>query len=127
MTCRQEEIKIFMKQGYARSSTILLYNIRAKNPDLKGINIRFFHPKAGGSKSIGSIKYSCMDILGETYAYYFDIGRKEKFANFLVKKFYENNPIPEKGLKKAFTKLLHLNGLNWSEEYTGKKKKINNE
>jgi|SRR3989304_1909865 len=119
----KEEIKMFVERGYARSSTTLLYRIRIKDPELNGIQIRFFDPKSGGSKSLGSIKYTSRDMLGETYTYYFDIERREEFANFLVKKFYENNPNPEKGLKKAFTKLLHLNRLNWSEEYTGKKKK----
>ena len=126
MTRRQEEIKMFMEQGYARSSAVLLYNIRAKIPELQEIQIRFFDPKSGGRKNAGGIKYSSVDILGETYTYYFDIERKEKFANFLVNKFYENNPNPEKGLKKAFTRLLHLHGLHWSEEYTGKKKKTIN-
>jgi len=123
MTQTQEVMKMLVKQGYARSSSILLHNIRIKNPELKGIQTRVFEPKSGSS-SLGSIKYTGRDILGDMYAYYFDIERKEKFANFLVKKFYENNPNPEKGLKKAFTRLLHLHGLHWSEEYTGKKKKI---
>lgn len=126
MTQTQELIKKFIKQGYARSSSILLHNIRIKNPELRDVQIRVFGPNSGGSGSLGSIKYTSMDMLGERYTYYFDIERKEKFANFLVKKFYENNPNPEKGLKKAFTRLLHLHRLHWSEEYTGKKKKIRN-
>ena len=123
MTHRQEEIKAFVEKGYAKSSAVLLYNIRIKIPELEGIQIRFFNANSGGSKSLGSIKYTSIDILGENCKYFFDIERKEKFANFLVEKFYENNPNPEKGLKKAFTKLLHLHGLHWSEEYTRKKKK----
>lgn len=123
MTQTQELIKKFIKQGYARSSSILLHNIRIKNPELRDVQIRIFGPNSGGSGSMGSIKYSGMDMLGERYTYYFDVRRKETFVNFLVKKFYENNPNPEKGLKKAFTRLLHLHGLHWSDEYTGKKKK----
>lgn len=123
MTQVQEVIKRFIEQGYLRSSSILLYNIRIRHPELEGIQVKFFEPRSGGSSSIGSIKYSGRDILGDVYTYYFDVERREEFANFLVKKFYKNNPNPEKGLKKAFTKLLHVHGLHWSEEYTGKKKK----
>ena len=122
MTHKEEEIKILLEQGYARSSAILLYSIRAKDPELKGIQIRFFDPKSGGSKSLGSIKYTSIDMLGESYTYYFDIERTEKFVNFLVEKFYENNKNPEKGLKRAFTRLLHLHGLHWSGEFTRKMK-----
>lgn len=119
----QEEIKMFIEKGYARSSSILLRNIRIKNPELRDVQIRVFCPNSGSSGSIGSIKYTSIDLLGERYTYYFDTEKREKFANFLVEKFYENNPNPEKGMKKAFTRLLHLHGLHWSEEYTGKKKK----
>lgn len=123
---QKEIIQIFLEQGYARSSAILLYNIRAKIPEFEGMHIRFFDSKIGGS-SQGSMKYSIRDILGENnYMYYFNIDNTEKFVNFLVKKFYEKNPNPEKGLKKAFTRLLHLHGLHWSEEYIGKKKKTIN-
>lgn len=89
---------------------------------MKGIQIKIFDSKCG-SRSQGGIKYSGTDIFGENCTYYFDIERKEKFANFLVKKFHEKNPNPEIGLNKAFTRILHLHGLHWSEEFTGKKKK----
>ena len=115
-----EEIKMFIEKGYARASATLLYRLR-NNPI--GIEIRFFDPKAGNSKSLGSIKYSSRDILGDVYSYYFDTERTENFINFLVGKFYEKNQNPDIGLKKAFTRLLHSHRLHWSEEYTGKKKK----
>lgn len=121
MTHKQEEIKILIEQGYARSSTILLHSIRAQDPELKGIQIRFFDPKSGGSKSLGSIKYTSIDLLGENRTYYFDIERTEKFVKFLVEKFYENNKNPDKGLKRAFTRLLHLHGLHWSGEFARKR------
>lgn len=117
----KDEIRTLKDIGYVRSSSRLLYHIRTKNQDLKGIEIRFFDPRIGSS-SLGSIKYSCWDILGERHIYYFDIEKKEKFVNFLVNKFYEKNPDPERGLKKAFTRLLHLHRLHWPGEYIGRNK-----
>lgn len=113
----------FVEQGYAKSSPILLYNLR-NNKEFQTMNIRFFVTNMG-HRSQGSIKYSGIDMLGESCKYYFDMDKKENFVDFLVKKFYEKNPSPEMGLKKTFTRLLHLNKLHWSEEYTGKKKKTN--
>jgi hypothetical protein len=110
----------FREIGYARSDPILLSNLR-NNQEFQTMNIRHFVNNMG-YHSHGSIKYTSVDILGEKFKYYFDMDRKENFVDFLVKKFYEKNPNPEMGLKKAFTRLLHLNKLHWSEEYTGKKK-----
>jgi hypothetical protein len=123
MTRTQEIIEKFVEQGYIRSSPILLRNIRVNNQKLNGIHIKIFAPSSGGHRSHGSIKYTSMDILGERYAYYFDVERKEKFVDYLVEKFYKKNPNPERGLKSAFTRLLHLHGLRWSDEYVGRNKR----
>jgi hypothetical protein len=109
----------FRKRGYARADSVLLYNLR-NNQEFQMMNIRFFVIGMGRKNQ----KYSGMDIFGEKFKYYFDMERREDFVDFLVKKFYKKNPNPEDGIKKAFTRLLHLNKLHWSEEYKGKKKKI---
>lgn len=57
----------------------------------------------------GDIKYSSLDIFGETLFYYIlDCeDAKKEFAEHLVKKFLCKNPNPERGLRKVFTNLLH--------------------
>ena len=101
-----EEIMEFGTVGFARSSDKLLEYIRKKN-----ILVKIFNSTKtkGSNRSYGPIK-----IIGDYYRYYYKIEYKKEFVDFLVEKFYKNNPDPEPRIKRAFTHILHNNGLHWA-------------
>jgi hypothetical protein len=104
-----KEIEEFNKKGFVRSSGNVLYYLRS--------NHRFFKIFRIGPKNCsgrkGSTKYGPFDILGVSYVYYFDPENKEKFVNFLVRKFLLKNPNPDPGIKNVFSRMLHSNDLHW--------------
>lgn len=104
------QIKEFESLGFAKSSSVLLNYIRNK----KDINVRIFRYGAlarTGRK--GKTRYSSIDIFGERCAYIYCIEHNEDFIKFLVNKFLNKNPDPDKGLRSAFTRILHTNKLHW--------------
>lgn len=114
-----DEIIEFETIGFARSSGKLLDYIR-KNDIL--VKIFSSTKTRGANRSNGPIK-----VIGDYYRYYYNIEYKKEFVDFLVEKFYKNNPGPGPGIKKAFTHILHGNGLHWKGccgEYTRHARKI---
>lgn len=104
------KIEEFESVGFARSSNALLNYVRSK----KNINIKIF--KYGTSARAGrkgTTRYSSIDIFGERVVYIYYIKHKEGFTKFIVDKFLNKNPDPDKGLRSAFTRILHTNGLHW--------------
>ena len=101
-----EEIIEFEIIGFSRTSDKLLDYIRKNN-----ILVKIFNSTKtkGANRSNGPVK-----ILGEYYRYYYKIEHKKEFVDFLVEKFYKINPSPEQNIRKAFTRLLHNNGLHWT-------------
>lgn len=105
-----KEIKDFEEMGFARSSPKLTNYIRSK----KEIYAKIFRPSALLSTGRrGSSKYSSYDIFGDRHSYWYIIERKNIFIDFLVDKFMKRNPDQGKGIRSAFTQVLHLNGLHW--------------
>jgi hypothetical protein len=100
-----EEILEFEERGFARTSEKLLKYIRSRD---KLIKIFIPAKTKGTNRSHGPIK-----IIGDYYRYYYKIDHKKDFVEFLVDKFYKNNPDPSPGKKMAFTHILHNNGLHW--------------
>lgn len=105
-----KEIQELNKKGFVRKTSRLLYYIRnSDRPDIK-----FFRSgsvSASGGK--GDVKYSSYDIFGEHLFYFFDVRRKKEFVDFLVAKFLAKNKNPDANIRKAFTRILHSNGLYW--------------
>lgn len=102
---KDNEILEFELIGFARVSRNLLKYIRRNNVSIK----IFSSAKTKGAKRLhGSTR-----ILGEYYRYYYKVDHKNEFVNFLVDKFYKNNPLPSVGMRIAFTHILHDNGLHW--------------
>lgn len=104
------KIKEFESTGFTKSSPVLLNYTRNK----KDINVRIFRYGAtarAGRK--GTIRYSSIDIFGERIVYIYNIEHKDNFVDFIVDKFLNKNPDPDKGIRSAFTRALHLNGLHW--------------
>lgn len=68
-------------------------------------------------------KYASYEIFGDSYfIYYYDTRREKEFVDFLVEKFYDKNPSPNREMKAAFTRILHHHNLCWHGCYhTGKK------
>lgn len=58
-------------------------------------------------------KYGTYDIFGKRVCYYYDIRKEKEFVEHLVKKFYDNNPIPDTEIRKIFTRILHSHKLHW--------------
>lgn len=121
-----DDIVEFEKIGFYRASLRLLAYIRKHE-----ILVRIFNNarSKGSNRSFGSGK-----IFGDYRKYYYKIDHKDEFVEFLVKKFYENNPDPAPGLKMAFSRMLHQNRLHWKgctctnkngqwEDYKFKRKK----
>lgn len=105
-----KEIQEFEFVGFARSSPVLLNHIRNK----KDANARIFRYGASArSGRKGTTKYSSIDIFGERIVYIYYIEYKEDFVDFIVGKFLKKNLDPDKGLRIAFTRILHSNGLHW--------------
>lgn len=69
----------------------------------------------GGCKTSAGRLTKCgvYKIFGKRIIYYYDIRRKEEFVDFLINKFYGNNPDPGRELKSQFTRILHSHGLCW--------------
>ena len=104
------KIKEFEDRGFAKSSNVLLNYVRNK----KDINVKIFRYGAtsrAGRK--GTTRYSSIDIFGERSVYIYHIEHKHNFTKFLVDKFLDKNPDPDKGIRCAFTRILHSNGLCW--------------
>ena len=101
------EIQEFKFLGFARSSHVLLRHMRKYNDS----HLRIF--KSGVTARAGSIKYSSIDIFGGSIVYIYDVRRKKEFVDFLVNRFIAKNPDPDAGIRKAFTRVLHYNGLHW--------------
>jgi hypothetical protein len=100
-----EAIEKFENNGYAEASLGLLRYIRQNN-----ILIRIFNcAKNKGTNRI----YGARILFGGYRKYYYNIEYKDKFVDFIVKKFYQNNPDPGPGIRTAFTRTLHQNGLHW--------------
>lgn len=100
-----DDITEFELMGFAGASSRLLVYIRRHY-----MLIRIFSNarSKGANRSYGSGK-----VFGDYRKYYYKIDYKDEFVEFLVKKFYENNPDPCPGLKMAFTRMLHQNRLHW--------------
>jgi len=104
------KIKEFEIAGFAKSSPVLLNYIRNK----KDINVRMFrYGTSARAGRKGTTKYSSIDIFGERTVYIYHIEYKDNFVDFIVDKFLNKNPDPDKGLRAAFTRTLHSNGLHW--------------
>lgn len=70
---------------------------------------------AGCKISAGRLsKYGIYEVFGKRMTYYYDIKRKDEFVNFLVEKFYSQNPDASSDLQGSFTRLLHIHGLCWA-------------
>lgn len=100
-----DEIIEFEMIGFTRPSEKILDYIRTKNILTKMFNST---KTKGSNRKNGPIK-----IFGDYYRYYYKIECKKEFVDFLVRKLYENNPDPEPKIRKAFTRILHDNGLHW--------------
>lgn len=72
-------------------------------------------------------KYSACDVFGETFVFCYDERREQEFINFLVDKFYEKNPQPSRGVRTAFTRILHQHNLCWQGCHHPGKKAIGKE
>ena len=70
---------------------------------------------SGYNISVGrtGAKYGTYDIFGDRTCYYYDIRKEKEFVNYLVEKFYEKNPDPDKEIRKVFTRILHIHRLHW--------------
>lgn len=101
-----EEIIEFEITGFSRASDKLLDYIRKNSILFKIFNST---KTKGASRSYGPVK-----IIGDYYRYYYNIEYKEEFVDFLVEKFYRINPDPDQSIRKAFTRILHNNGLHWA-------------
>ena len=117
-----DEIIEFEIIGFGRSSEKLLDYIRRNNIFVK----IFSSTKTKGSNRTNGPN----NILGDYYRYYYKIENKKEFVDFLVQKVYKINPDPEPIIRKAFTRILHNNGLHWKgccsdiDRHKGKKIKI---
>lgn len=110
MSTVAEDVQELNEKGYIKTSPRLLYYIRTNNM----FDIKFFRPgvaRSSGSK--GSSEYSSIDIFGEYCVYCYDIGHIKEFVDFLVSKFFSVNENPDDSIRKAFTRILHSNGLHW--------------
>ncbi len=109
------EIKEFESLGFAKSSRSLLQYMRNNNCAY----VRIFRPGTSpktGSRCSGS--YTSMDFFGPIFgahriSFLYDSRRKKDFVDFLVDKFLTKNPEPSIGIRNAFSRLLHENGLHW--------------
>ena len=119
------KIKEFESTGFAKSSSVLLNYVRNK----KDIDVKMFRygiTARAGRK--GGTRYSSIDIFGERIVYIYRVEYKDNFVDFIVDKFLNKNPDPDTNLRKAFTRILHLNGLHWHgcscmKEYNEKSRK----
>lgn len=110
MSVDMNDIQELNEKGFVRSSPRLLYRIRINDMS----NVKFFRPNVGASAGTkGSAKYSSIDVFGGHIVYCFDIRRKKEFVDFLVAKFFGANGDPDESIRKAFTRILHSNGLHW--------------
>lgn len=102
-----KEIQKFESAGFAKSSHVLLNYMRKKNDS----NIRIFRPGIGRSGA-----YVRTDIFGNRFfVHIYDVRSKKKFVGYLVNIFLTNNPDPDINIRKAFTHMLHNNGLHWEQ------------
>ena len=66
----------------------------------------------------GSIKYSSLDFVGFQFRREYLVLDEGRFRSSISKEleglFFKNNPNPTKGLRQAFTRMMHDNGLHWS-------------
>lgn len=78
-----------------------------------GENLKIFN--AGFNISVGrtGARYGTYDIFGDRICYYYDIRRDKEFVDFLIKKFFDKNPDPDKEIRKIFTRILHYYRLHW--------------
>jgi hypothetical protein len=106
-----KEIEDLNKKGFVKASNSLRRFIR-KNM-IEYTNIKIFRSGISSGGSIGSIKFTSHDIFGDHESYYYDIKKDKEFVDHLVNKFLMKNPDPDKGLKSAFSRLLHTNHLHW--------------
>lgn len=106
----------FEMVGFARPSDKLLDYLREQN-----ILFKTFNPAKtkGSSRANGPIK-----VIGDCHKYYYKIECREEFIDFLVQKLYKKNPDPELIIRKAFTYILHDNGLHWDGCCFENKKKL---
>lgn len=77
---------------------------------------QYFKIFDGGCKiSAGRLtKYGIYEIFGEKIKYYYDIRREDEFINFLVNRFYKQNPNAGPDIQSSFTRILHSHGLCWA-------------
>ncbi len=67
-------------------------------------------------------KYSSEQMFGKRLLYYYDIRKEKEFVDFLVKILFDKNSSPNRGMRTAFTRILHHHNLCWSGCYHGGKK-----
>ena len=75
--------------------------------------LKIFNSGFGVSAGRTGSRYGTYDIFGDRICYYYDIRKEKEFVNHLVKKFYDNNPVPDKEIRKVFTRILHIHRLHW--------------
>ncbi len=102
-------IKEFESKGFVEpfSNRYVIRKLRKNN--------QYFKIFDGGYKTSAGRLTKCgvYKIFGKRIIYYYDIRRKEEFVDFLINKFYGNNPDPDRELKSQFTRILHSHGLCW--------------
>ena len=111
------DVDEFENKGFVikSSNMYILHRLRKQYGEYMKIFDVGHRTKAGGSEA----KFGTYELFGSKLCYYYDERRKEDFVNFLVEKFYENNPDPERDIRKVFTRILHLHNLHWKGCYHG--------
>lgn len=70
---------------------------------------------AGHKISAGRLtRRGVYEIFGKRMIYYYDRRREDEFVDFLVDKFYTNNPDASQDIQSSFTRVLHIHGLCWA-------------
>lgn len=106
-TIEEFETKGFVESPY--NASYILKKLRQKF----GENLKLFN--TGYNLAIGrtGAKYGTYDIFGKRLCYYYDVRRNKEFVDFLVNKFFDKNPEPDKEIRKSFTRILHSHRLHW--------------
>ena len=105
-------IEEFEKKGFVAAPDNASY-VLVKFRERFGENFKIFN--TGYSVSIGrtGARYGTYDIFGCRMCYYYDIRKEIEFVDFLIKKFFDKNPEPDKEIRKIFTRILHYHRLHW--------------
>ena len=101
----------FETKGFieSQSDSYILARLRNQYREYLKIFSSGFGVSAGRTGS----KYGIYDIFGNRICYYYDSRKESQFVDHLVKKFYDKNPVPDKEIRKVFTRILHVHRLHW--------------